>query len=361
MSEARGDARRVNGATLSVGLGIFTGQVRPVTASVAREYADLLGLAEVAEDAGFDSFWVSEHHFAADSYLPSVLPMLAAVAARTTRLKLGTAVVLAPFHHPLRLAEDAAVVDQISDGRLAAVGLGLGWRDEEFRAFGSPRSERGARLEEIVQILRLAWSGERFSFRGPHYRCDRVRVTPTPAHPIPIWIGGSVASSIRRAGRIGDGFVASKTAIDSLRMMFRTATEAGSRERFTVAAMLDAWVGKPGELVLRGFWHKTDMYQAWREGQDVDGRDVRLPDDLTRGAPDLLFGEPSHLIEKLRPYAELEPSRPLTLIVRLHYPGANAASVASAVRRFGSEVLPRLRDTRASALASRPRASSGET
>ncbi len=351
----------MNGSTLEVGIGIFTGQVRPVTASVAREYADLLALAENAEDAGFDSLWVSEHHFAADSYLPSVMPMLAAVAARTTRLKLGTAVVLAPFHHPLRLAEDAAVVDQISGGRLAAVGLGLGWRDEEFRAFGSPRTERAARLEEIVQILRLAWSGECFSFRGLHYRCDRVRVTPKPAHRIPIWIGGSVASSIRRAGRIGDGFVASKTALDGLRTMFRTAAEADSTERFTVAAMLDAWVGEPDEQVLRGFWHKTDMYQAWREGLDVDGREVRLPDDITRATPDLLFGEPSRLIEQLRPYAELEPSRQLTLIVRLHYPGADAASVASAVRRFGSEVLPHLRQARAAALASRPRASSNET
>src|SRR6266568_3101933 len=126
-----------------IGIGLFTGQVPPDSGrTFAQEYREVLDLVRLAETLGFDSAWVSEHHGAGDGYLPSLLPMLAAFAASTDRILLGTGVMLTPFHDPLRLAEDAAVVDQLSGGRLV-LGLGLGWRDEEFRMFGVPKSERG--------------------------------------------------------------------------------------------------------------------------------------------------------------------------------------------------------------------------
>ena len=124
--------------TLRFGIGLFTGQI-PAGSSrtFAQEYRETLELVCLAESLGFDSAWVSEHHGSSDGYLPSLLPMLAAFAAVTERIELGTGIVLTPFHEPLRLAEDAAVVDQLSGGRLI-LGLGLGWREEEFRMFGVP-------------------------------------------------------------------------------------------------------------------------------------------------------------------------------------------------------------------------------
>ncbi len=122
--------------TLRIGLGLFTGQLPAGSArTFAKEYRETLELVRLAEGVGFDSAWVSKHG-SSDGYLPSVLPMLAAFAASTDRILLGSGVVLAPLHDPLRLAEDAAVVDQLSDGRLL-LGLGLGWREEEFRMFGA--------------------------------------------------------------------------------------------------------------------------------------------------------------------------------------------------------------------------------
>src|SRR6266545_1059150 len=176
-----------------VGVGLFTGQIPMGSGrTFAREYRETLDLVRLAESMGFDSAWVSEHHGASDGYLPSLLPMLAALATSTERMQLGTGVVLAPLHDPLRLAEDAAVVDQLSGGRLI-LGLGIGWRDEEFRMFGVPRSERAIRTAETIDILRRAWTGRRFSFEGRAHSYDRVKVTPPPAREggVPIHLGGS--------------------------------------------------------------------------------------------------------------------------------------------------------------------------
>ena len=141
-----------------LGIGLFTGQIPPgMDRTFDREYQDTIELVKLIEEGGLDGAWVSEHHFSEDGYLPSLLPLLAAYAAVTDRIELGTGVVLAPFHDPIRLAEDFAVVDQISGGRVIC-GLGIGWRDEEFRAFDIDMRSRARRLTEVVEILRLSWN-----------------------------------------------------------------------------------------------------------------------------------------------------------------------------------------------------------
>ncbi|MGH2757796.1 MAG: LLM class flavin-dependent oxidoreductase, partial [Actinomycetota bacterium] len=195
---------------MKFGVGLFTGQIPAWSdRTFHQEYRDYIDLVRVVEDEGLDSAWVSEHHFAEDGYLPSLLPLLAAFAAVTERIELGTGVVLAPFHDPIRLAEDYAVVDQVSGGRVIC-GLGIGWRDEEFRAFDVDTKSRTRRLREIVEILKLAWSGERFDYDGKHYAYSSIAVTPKPARPIPVLVGGFADNAIRRAGRIADGYLSSR-------------------------------------------------------------------------------------------------------------------------------------------------------
>ena len=190
------------------GLGQFTLQIPPWDArDHAQLYADTLDLAARADEAGFDSLWLAEHHGASDGYNSALLPFLSAVAARTTRLELGAAVLLAPFHNPLRVAEDAAVVDNISGGRLN-LGLGLGWAPEEYRMFGAEHKGRGKRLGEFAQVLKRAWTEDRFSFEGEHYTYDDIAITPKPARAggPPIWLGGNADAALRRSARYGDGY-----------------------------------------------------------------------------------------------------------------------------------------------------------
>ena len=161
-----------------------------------RLYQETLEQVAWADSLGFDSVWLSEHHFTDDGYLPALFPMLAALAMRTSRMRLGTAVLLAPLHHLLRLAEDAAVVDVLSGGRLE-LGVAPGYRDEEFALLGVRRTERGRRTDETIEILKAAWRARPFSYRGSCFRFEDVVVTPPPLqlpHP-PIWIGGSSQAS----------------------------------------------------------------------------------------------------------------------------------------------------------------------
>jgi probable F420-dependent oxidoreductase len=341
--------------TVRVGIGLFTGQV-PADSSrtFAQEYGETLELVRRAEAAGFDSAWVSEHHGSSDGYLPSLLPMLAAFAASTETILLGTGVVLAPFHDPLRLAEDSAVVDQLSGGRLL-LGLGNGWRDEEFRMFGVPRRERALRTEETIEILRRAWTGRRFSFEGRAFRYDRVKVTPPPTRPtgIPIYLGGYVDKAVRRAGRLADGYVADAARHDAQRYVAlaeESARNAG-RDPDSLALVLfrNAFVQHEGdawETVAGGVAHQLGAYDAWDAGADTPEDDslTIAPPDRTDLRKATTAGTPEEVLHGLKEILAPFSGRSVHLLVRLHYPGMDLDTASRALELFATEVMPALRE-----------------
>jgi alkanesulfonate monooxygenase SsuD/methylene tetrahydromethanopterin reductase-like flavin-dependent oxidoreductase (luciferase family) len=165
-------------------------------------YREMLEEVSVADEMGFDSAWLTEHHFLADGYCPSLMVTAGAIAARTKKIRIGTGVLLIPLHDPVRIAEDSAVVDLISEGRLI-LGLGLGYRKEEFDGLGRTLKERRGRIEESLDILTKSWSEESFDHNGKYYKLQNINVTPKPVQrPIPIWIGAFTEPAIRRAARI---------------------------------------------------------------------------------------------------------------------------------------------------------------
>jgi probable F420-dependent oxidoreductase len=172
--------------------------------------------ARHAEELGFVDVWVSDHivHPAAQSYpSPFLLDPLVAMtwaAAATTTVRLGTSVLVLPQHNPLELANTLATIDFLSGGRVL-VGGGVGWSEAEFDALGYGFADRGARTDEIVDLLRAAWTTDPTSFHGEHYDFADIRFLPKPAAPggrIPVWIGGSSEPAFRRATAKGDGFQA---------------------------------------------------------------------------------------------------------------------------------------------------------
>jgi alkanesulfonate monooxygenase SsuD/methylene tetrahydromethanopterin reductase-like flavin-dependent oxidoreductase (luciferase family) len=172
-------------------------------------YRDTVAQAVEAEKLGYESVWLTEHHFVDDGYAPSPLVIAAAIAAQTTRLRLSTSLMLLPLHDPVRLAEDSAALSILSDGRFD-LGVGLGYRAIEFEAFGRKLSQRPSLAEEGATILKKAWRGESIACDGKRFKYPDVRVTPVPKRPPRLLMGGMSEPSIDRAARLGDGFLSTQ-------------------------------------------------------------------------------------------------------------------------------------------------------
>lgn len=350
--------------SISLGFGLITCQRYPGDDRTdVQLYAQALDLAERAERFGLDSVWVSEHHFVDDGYLPSLLPMCAAIAARTNRVRIGTGVLLAPLHDPLRLAEDAAVTDLISAGRLI-LGVGLGWREEEFAGLGVPLTERVPRMVASMDTMRRAWRGELAPGVSPGPRQDpgnraAVPVRPLPAQPggPPLWIGAMSEPAIRRAGRIADGFMATEVSPAMLAEQVALARQefevAGRTGDFAISVHLPvfAWDGPEGpdgwDLIRDSCryitWKYEDMEDAWgRTGEP------RLPPPMTFADEDalrasIILGTPARVASAIDEYRRAAGGD-LTFVARLYFPGLAWDVQCRALEIFARQVAPLVRD-----------------
>ena len=170
------------------------------SASHAQLYAACLEQCAWADEHGFDTIVLSEHHGVADGYLPAPLTLAAAIAGRTRRIRITIAAVLVPLHDPIRFAEQVAVLDLASGSRFGFV-AGLGYRPDEFAMAGVERNQAGRLVEEYIDVMRKAWTGEPFEWRG-----RTIRVTPRPAAQPMLLLGGSTPAAARRAARLRAGF-----------------------------------------------------------------------------------------------------------------------------------------------------------
>jgi len=339
------------GPRLTFGLGLFTGQNPRSAEPLYRQAPDL---ARAAEDAGFDTFWVSEHHGLDDGYLPAPLTLLAAVAARTSRIRLGTGLAIAPLYHPVRLAEEAAVVDQLSQGRLI-LGLGIGYAEHEFRSFAVDPARRGARLGDLLDFLRTAWQGETFTWNGPAYEGDGIRVAPRPASEagIPLWLGGYAPSAVRRAGRKADGYLVGRgdpaivAAADELLAEVRQPEDPG----FTVGVNLIVRLrgtASDDQLFAEGFIAQQAAYERVQRGLDVFSGHVDTGSARVDGAGlDRYFhatGDTGDVVEQVGSHLlRLERWCNVHVVIRALVPQIDLREQLGRIERLGTEVLPALR------------------
>lgn len=316
------------------GFGLITCQRVPGDKRTStRIYQEAIELAVIAEDLGFDSVWLSEHHFFDDGHLPSLLPMAAAIAARTSHISLGTGVLLAPLYgSPLRLAEDVATVDQISGARLI-LGLGAGWREEEFRLLGIPRAERGARLWAAVEAVRSIGSSQ-------------IQPKPARATGVPIWIGGSSKTTLERAARLADGYIGNyyadaETFAGQVEAIRQARAERVGAFEFAlqlpvfVSAQRNAWAG-----VRASVHHVMATYERYRTWPPHEP--PRLTPALerewhTRG----IFSNPEDAARRIGSYVQAAGGS-LHFIARLYWPGLSFDAQRAALQTFAEQVIPRL-------------------
>lgn len=177
-------------------------------------YQEMLEQAVAAEELGFDSIFLNEHHpfDRSEELWLQPLPALAGLASRTRRISLGTNILVLPLYHPIRIAEDVGMIHAMSGGRFI-LGVAIGYKPEEFAAFGLSVRQRVGRFEEQVEIIRRLWRGANVSFRGRHFSFDDVSLAvQTLAQPAPpIWVGAEVEPAIVRAARLGDAWLPADT------------------------------------------------------------------------------------------------------------------------------------------------------
>jgi alkanesulfonate monooxygenase SsuD/methylene tetrahydromethanopterin reductase-like flavin-dependent oxidoreductase (luciferase family) len=190
-------------------LGIYLNSQHPASDDPARRFAETLEQVRLIRALGFDSIWAGEHHVTPGFHFFPQLALLQRIAAEAEGLWIGTNVTLLPLHNPIELAEVGAFMDVITGGKFL-LGIGLGYRPEEYDMFGVQMAERASRLAEGVEIIRRLWGEDRVTHRGRHWRFSNVTIRPRPLQspPPPIIIGAQVEAAIRRAAKIGDGWLA---------------------------------------------------------------------------------------------------------------------------------------------------------
>jgi len=324
---------------LSFGVTGITVQAEHTPRAYREAYAQTLRLAEVIEDAGFDALWTAEHHFAEDGFIPAPLVLLAALARHTDQVVLGANVVLAPLWNPIRLAEEAAVVDQVSAGRVALT-FGIGYREQEFRGLGVPFADRARMLERAVDLVRAAWRGDPLNGVGDLDAHESVVVSPLPfrAGGPPIWVGGAWERPVRRARRLGDGYMAPTVDVAGLVERIGWLADERPLADFAVGTTVLAYVSATGE-------DAPGVLRAANPTMETNEKPApRLPG---MGRPIVVVGTPKEVVDGLSPVvgalAQVPGGNARHLNCRLTYPNVTERDNAESLRLFGEVVAPALR------------------
>ena len=334
---------------MKFGIGMYSTQRPPDSPYTHRElYEDMLRQARLAEEVGLDSFWIAEHHFAEDGYAAAVIPVCAAVLGATNRMIAGTSVAIASFYNPIRLAEDAIAADLLSGGRFV-LGLGTGYRPEEFAGLAITPESDEPRLDEVAEILEKAFTGRPFEHRGRFYEIPRLTITPAPFTPggPPIMLAGDgvIDRDAVRAAERGKRYMIDPSLpldeISRLVALYDAAYKGDSTMElpfFNYGFVSDD--SDPWEEMRDGFTYLRQTYDRWA------GRPVR---EVDRANHRLILGNAEQVAEQVLEYHRMFGDR-LHFVMRLNYPGQDPARSDRAVKAWG-EVAQLVR----SRLASRDR------
>jgi alkanesulfonate monooxygenase SsuD/methylene tetrahydromethanopterin reductase-like flavin-dependent oxidoreductase (luciferase family) len=324
-------------------VGCFLNSQAPQGTPPSQLGKELVEQTRAARDAGFDLVSAGQH-YVTDYVQMQLVPLLSRLSAEAGSMKVGTGVVLLPLHHPVAIAEQTTSMAAFCDDFF--VGVGAGYRDVEFEAFGVPKRERASRLTEGVELMQRLWTEESVTYDGDHYQVDDLTITPRPEEEPEVWVAANAGRAVERAARIGDAwFVNPHATIAEIREQKReiydpTREELG--EGTEVPVFREAFVADTHEEAVETardhLWEKYQRYISW--GQDEAMEDE---DDLHRPFEELaedrfVLGTPEEVCEQIERYEEELNAN--AVVLRMSWPSMDNADAVECIRRMGDDVIP---------------------
>lgn len=306
------------------------------------EVTDLCEQAEVIEESGFDSIEVGERHIHEEGFAEPITT-LAALAERTDSVELATTAMLPALYNPLHLAEQLAMIDRISGGRVT-FGAALGYREEELEPFGVSMDDRVSMMLESMHLLKRFWSEESVTHDGDHWSFDDAFVSPRPIDEIPVWVGGHADIAIKRAAYRGSGWIASASSttedLEEQIGVYEDALDEFDKDRSEndVILMRDCYVAdsleEARETIEPYLLNLYQLYARWGQTY-LDEHEVEV--DYDELEEKFVIGTPEQCIEQLRTYEELGVDH---VVLRCQFPGQSQEATIRCLERLGDEVLP---------------------
>jgi alkanesulfonate monooxygenase SsuD/methylene tetrahydromethanopterin reductase-like flavin-dependent oxidoreductase (luciferase family) len=331
-------------------LGVYLNSQHRERDDPKRRLAETLEQARMIRALGFDSIWAGEHHLVPDFHYFPQLPLLLRIAAEAEGLWLGTHVTLLPLHNPVELAEIGAFLDLVSGGKFL-LGVGLGYREEEFAAFGVPIAERVSRLTEGVEIIRRLWTEDRVTHQGRHWQFADASIRPRPLQSRPpILIGAQAEPAIKRAAKIGDGWLLVPTpTMEKLAEQMALYRSARATAKLPmqehICRLYEVGCAEDEEAAYRRvapyLLEKYASYAAWGLGGVKEDRGGAPEEQLRRLAKDrFAIGTPAQVVEAL---VAQHRAGITELAMRVSWPGMGQEDILATIELVGRKVLPEVR------------------
>ncbi|HEX8055794.1 MAG TPA: LLM class flavin-dependent oxidoreductase [Novosphingobium sp.] len=309
-------------------------------------YAETLEFIEHIESLSFEGVWLAEHHGIDDGYMPSPIVFGAGIATRTKKVRISQGVGLLPHYHPVRLAEDLAVLDILSNGR-AEFAMGIGYLGFEAEAYGLQRGQRGRISDETIEIVRRLWVGETLDYAGEHFQLKGARCTPLPVQQggIPMFVGGVAQPGFRRAAKYGDGFIGPVEFWPAYLEEVKAAGKNPAEARIVSMSYSDMWflVSEDPEKTIHELaphaYYQINTYAEWQEGADwqvFKGMDL----EQFKQAGVMKVVTPDEAIAYIKSRQEAAPIEAFCMQAASGFP---LAKLAEHAELFAEKVMPAFR------------------
>ena len=331
-------------------LGLFITNQYEMSEPMARKVSENLEQVRAAREAGFDLICAGQHYLSSPYQMPASFPFLARLAAEAGQMRVAATVILLPLHNPVDMAETVATMDAICDGRFI-FGVGLGYREEEYTAFGVRREDRVPRFMEALEVMKALWTQDEVEFIGRFYQVPRTKSTcrPTQKPYPPIWVAANHDGAIRRAARLGYAWLinphATVSMIEGQMELYRQALAASGRDSpADMPMMREMYVARDRETAYKESRpYLASKYQAYADW----GQDKVLPGNESFSVPyeqlsrdRFLIGEPDHIVEEIGRYRERLGVD--CMVFRMQWPGVEHSSVMKQIELMATEVIPRV-------------------